>query len=127
MKARIPKEYADLNPRQQERLRKYCIEVAMKAAKDQEAHDCRVILDIYMKMVCCVLHDAFGFGEERLTCFIANHKRLFYQQNRLVDKGQQQEYLNKRMGEIFRKNGFPQEFMDGLIGEIDLVDAPEED
>lgn len=127
MKARIPKEYDDLNPKQKERLKQYCIEVATKAAQKQEEHDCRIILDLYMKMVCCVLHDAFGFGEKRLTYFIGNHRRLFNRQNRLVNKGQQLEYLNKRMSEIFKKDGFPQEFIDDIIGKVDLVDAPEED
>lgn len=127
MKARIPREYESLSPKQKERLKQYCIEVATNAAMKQEEHDCRVILDLYMKMVCCILHDAFGFGEKRLTYFIGNHKRLFYRQNRLVSKGQQLEYLNKRMSEIFKKDGFPQEFMDDLLGAVDLVDAPEED
>lgn len=127
MKARIPKEYRDLNPKQKERLKQFCIEVATDAAKQQEAHDCRVILELYMKMVCCVLHDAFGFGEQRLVMFIGNHRRLFARQNRLVEKGEQLEYLNRRMSEIFKKDGFPQKFLDDLIGEIQLQDKPEED
>lgn len=127
MKARIPKEYENLSPKQKERLKNYCIEVATKAALAQEDHDSRVILDIYMKMVCCILHDAFGFGEKRLTYFIANHKRLFYRQTKLVSKGEQLDYLNKRMSEIFKKDGFPQKFMDDILGEIHLVDQPKED
>ena len=127
MKARIPREYESLSPKQKERLKQYCIEVATNAAMKQEEHDCRIILDLYMKMVCCILHDAFGFGEKRLTYFIGNHKRLFYRQNRLVSKGQQLEYLNKRMSEIFKKDGFPQDFMDDILGAVELVDAPEED
>lgn len=124
MKARIPKAYQDLSPRQKEQLKDYIVEVATEAAKKQEEHDCRIILDLYMKMVCCVLHDAFGFGEERLTLFIGNHKRLFVRQSRLVDKGEQQEYLNQRMSEIFKKNGYPQDFIDSLFEDIELKDAP---
>lgn len=127
MKARIPKAYRDLTPKAKQLLQDYVVEIATEAAKKQEENDCRIILDSYMKMVCCVLHDAFGFGEERLTLFIGNHKRLFARQSRLVDKGEQQEYLNKRMSEIFKKNGFPQEFMDSLLGEIVIVDAPQEE
>ena len=127
MKARIPREYENLNPRQKERLKQYCIEVATAAAKKQEENDCRVILDLYMKMVCCVLHDAFGFGEKRLSMFLGNHKRLFDRQNRLVSKGQQVEYLNKRMAEIFKKDGYPKEFINSLIGEIEIIDAQEKE
>lgn len=70
------------------------------------------------------LHDAFGFGEKRLTYFLGNHKRLFYRQKRMVQDGTQLEYLDKRMAEIFRKNGFPQEFFDKMLGE---VEAPTEE
>lgn len=125
MKARVPKAYQDLSPRQKEKLKAYIVEVATDAAKKQEEHDCRVLLDIYMKMVCCVLHDAFGFGEKRLTYFIGNHKRLFSRQSRLVDKGQQLYYLDRRMSEIFKKDGYPQDFIDSLIGEVELKDTPE--
>lgn len=127
MKARIPKAYRDLTPKAKAQLQDYVVEIATEAAKKQEEHDCRVILDIYMKQVCCILHDAFGFGEERLTLFIGNHKRLFARQSRLVDKGEQTEYLNSRMSEIFKKNGFPQDFIDNILGEVVIVDAPQEE
>jgi hypothetical protein len=127
MKARVPKEYQNLSPQQKERLKRYLTDVVTEVTKKQEEHDCRVILELYLKMVCCVLHDAFGFGEDRLTCFIGNHKRLFLTQNKLVDKGEQLEYLNGRMAEIFKKNGFPQDFLDSLIGEIVLKDADSEE
>lgn len=123
MKARIPKEYQDLSPRQKERLKNYITEVALDAAKQREEQDCRIILDLYMKMVCCVLHDAFGFGEKRLNYFLANHKRLFSRQNKLVEQGGQPAYLNRRMREIFKKEGFPQDFIDSLIGKVEIVDG----
>ncbi len=126
MKARVPKEYAELSPKQKERLRQYCIEVATEAAKKQEDNDCRVILNLYMKMVCVTLHDAFGFGKKRLTMFLGNHRRLFAKQARLVRDGEQLEYLDKRIKEIF-KNDFPQEFVDGLIGKVESDNLIEED
>ena len=122
MKARVPKTYNDLSSKQKERINEYIVEVATEAAKKQEEKDCRLILDLYMKMVCCVLHDAFGFGERRLTRFIGNHKRMFSFQNRLVMKGEQLEYLNKRMDEIFRKDGFPNDFVNSLLGEVEIID-----
>lgn len=127
MKVRPPKEYHELSKQAKKRIDDYIIEAATKAALKQEEHDCRLILDIYMKMVCCVLHDAFGFGEKRLNYFIGNHKRLITHQNRLVEKGVQLEYLNKRMDEIFKKNGFPQQFIDNIIGEVELIEQPQEE
>lgn len=126
MKARVPIPYQNLPQKQQEVIKEYIIEVATEGARKQEEKDCRIILDLYMKMVCCVLHDAFGFGEKRLNYFLGNHKRMFNFQNRLVMKGEQLEYLNQRMDEIFKKDGFPQEFIDSLLGEVEIIDAPEE-
>lgn len=127
MKARTPKEYRDLTPKQKEKIKEYIIEVAAQASQRQVERDRRAILDGYMKMVCCLLHDTRGFGEKRLTEFIWAHKRVFKKHFRLVEKGEQMEYLNKRMGEIFRKNGFPQDFLDTFLGEVEpIVDITEE-
>ena len=72
------------------------------------------------EMVCLVLHDAFGFGEKRLTMFLGNHKRLFFRQQKMVASGTQIQYINERMNQIFRKSGFPQEFFDQMLGEIEI-------
>ena len=125
MKAHTPKSYQNLSKKQQEAIKEYIVEIATEAAKKQEEQDCRIILDIYMKMVCCMLHDSFGFGEKRLVRFIGNHKRVFNRQNKLVTRGEQVEYLDKRMGEIFKKDGFPQKFIDDILGEVEIIDAPE--
>lgn len=125
MEARIPKPYQQLPKKQQEVIKEYAAQIATEAARKQEEKDCRLILDLYMKMVCCVLHDAFKFTEQDLIMFLGNHKRMFNFQNRLVMKGEQLEYLNKRMEEIFPKDGFPKEFVDSLLGEVEIIDAPE--
>ena len=127
MKCRKPKVWQDLSAKQKQRIEEYILEVATEAAKKQEEHDCRVILDLYMKMVCCMLHDSFGFGEKRLNYFMGNHKRVFARQNKLVTRGEQIAYLDKRMNEIFKKNGFPQRFIDDIIGEVEIVDSKEVD
>lgn len=127
MKARVKRTYAELTKKQQQVIEDYIVEMATQAARKQEEHDCRVILDLYMKMVCCMLHDSFGFGEKRLNYFMGNHKRVFARQNKLVTRGEQIAYLDKRMNEIFKKNGFPQRFIDDIIGEVEIVDSKEVD
>lgn len=124
MKAKVPRDYHQMSPAQKKRIEDYIVEMATEAARKQEEHDCRVVLDLYMKMMCCVLHDAFGFGEKRLTRFIGNHKRVFARQNKLVTRGEQIGYLDRRMAEIFPKDGFPQKFIDEIVGEVELVDDP---
>lgn len=123
MKARIPKAWQDLPEAQRKLIVEHAQRVAMEQAEEQMNKDARLILDLYMKMVCVTLHDAFGFGEKRLSIFLGNHKRLFYRQRRLVRENAQIDYLNKRMAEIFRKEGFPQEFFDNMLG---AVEAPED-
>lgn len=125
MRVKVPKEWKALPPSQKARLEEYCKEVAYEAARRQEEHDCRVILDIYMKMTCLTLHSAFGFGEKRLRMFIGNHKRLFHRQAKLVSKGEQLEYLDREMAKIFRKSGFPQDFIDDMLGEVKTPETAE--
>ena len=125
MKVKIPKPWEKLSSRDQEKLKAFTRDVALEAAERQIEIDGRIMLDIYMKMACLVLHDAFGFGERRLTCYIGNHKRLFARQARLVSRGEQLQYLDRRMAEIFKKDGFPQKFVDDLLGEVAPPDKRE--
>lgn len=119
MKARIPRPYGQLPAKQREAVAEYARQVGFEAAKEQSQKDARIILDLYIKMVCVVLHDAFGFGEKRLNMFLANHRRLFSRQMKMVKDGSQIEYLNRRMAEIFKKDGFPQGFFDEMLGEVE--------
>ena len=120
MKVKIPKSYKQLSHTDQQELKKFTQDVALEAAEMMLEKDSRVMLDIYMKMACLVLHDAFGFGEKRLTMYIGNHKRLFHRQAKLVARNEQLQYLDQRMAEIFPKGGFPQKFIDDLLGEVDV-------
>lgn len=119
MKPNIPKAYQTLPAAQRKKIEEYCRSVALEAARETTERDARIMLDIYIKMVCVTLHDAFGFGEKRLTYFLGNHKRLFQRQRKMVQNDTQLEYLNKRMAEIFKKNGFPQQFFDNMLGPIE--------
>ena len=122
MKARIPKSWDNLPYKQRERLTEYMKEVAFEAAQTQLNNDMKPVVEAYIKMACIVLHDAFGFGEKRLRMFVGNHRRLFAKQYKLVAEHKQDEWLNKRMAEIFHKDGFPQEFLDDLVGKVEVVD-----
>ena len=114
MKANVPRSFRSLSSGS----RKQIVEYAQDVAREQTEHDMRIVLDLYIKMVCVTLHDAFGFGEKRLTYFLGSHKRMFYRQRRMVSDGTQIEYLDRRMKEIFRKDGFPQDFFDSMLGPV---------
>lgn len=126
MKANIPRAWQDLPPAQRKRIEEYCQRVAREAAIETTQRDGRIMLDLYIKMVCVTLHDAFGFGEKRLTMFIGNHRRLFNRQRRMVQDNTQIEYLNQRMAEIFKKNGFPQQFFDDMLGAVEAPGGDQE-
>ena len=119
MKVKIPKAYKQLHYDDQQDLKKFTQDVALEAAEKMLERDARIMLDIYMKMVCVMLHDMpDGWGEKRLRMFLGNHKRVFARQFKLVERGEQLKYLNGRMAEIFKKDGFPQDFVDDLLGEV---------
>lgn len=121
MKVKVPKSYKQLSHTDQQDLKKFTQEVALEASEKMLERNARIMLEIYMKMVCVMLHDMpNGFGEKRLRVFLAGHKRVFARQFRLVERGEQLQYLNKRMDEIFKKDGFPQNFVNDLLGEVDV-------
>lgn len=47
---------------------------------------------------------------------------MFKRQFKMVKNDTQIEYLNRRMEEIFKKDGFPKEFLDGLLGEVVVLE-----
>lgn len=103
MKVRIPKE---LTPGQRRRTEEW----AKSVAADELEHQGRVMLDIYIKMTCLDLHETFGWDEEQLMLLLGSLRGLFYEQQKLVKEGKQMEYLNKRMSEIFKKGGYPDDY-----------------
>lgn len=119
MNVSIPKSYTALPRKQKEAITEYCRQVALEAAQKTTEKDARIILDLYTKMVCKVLHDTFGFGEKRLYLFLGAHKRLFKEQVKMVSAGTQVPYLNEEMGKIFRKSGYPKEFFEDMLGKVE--------
>lgn len=115
MNVRPPKEYASLTAAQRKRIEEYARSVAQECVEK----DGRIMLDLYIKMMCVTMHDAFGWGEKRLTLLLGHHRALFFEQQQKVKNGEQLEYLNRRMNEIFRRNGFPQGFFDKMLGEVE--------
>lgn len=115
LKARIPKAWDELKPSDRDKLMEFAKAIAFEAAEDQFKKDMRRAFDSYIKMACIVLHDAMGFAEEDLILFLGNHRSTFARQARRVREAEQIEYLNRRMAEIFTKNGFPQEFFDKMF------------
>lgn len=126
MKVRVPKDYASLSGAQRKRIDDYIKNVAFEAARETTERDGRIMLDLYIKMVCWTLHEVFGFGEKRLVFFLVNHTNLFRDQQKRVKNGTQVDFLNAEMAKIFRKNGFPQKIFDKMLGEVEREDAEDD-
>ena len=114
MNVRIKKTMDTLTPAARKRVEEFALEVA----NEQLNKDMRVVLDLYIKMACLTLHKTFGFGEKRLNVFLAQHKALFFEQQRLVNDGTQLEVINERINAVFRRHGFPQYFFDKMLGPV---------
>ena len=118
MKARVPKSFQDLKPSDQMKIEKLC--------REQMHKDMMIMLDIYLKMSCAVLHDAFGFGEVRLTAYLGNYRQLFRRHTKLVKAGTQIEVLDKQMRKIFRRSGYPDEFFRMMFADWNVKTAQED-
>lgn len=70
----------------------------------------------YTKMLCIVLHDyePDAFGEKRLSRVIANFRMLHRKFRKVKTAKEVNEALDKEMARIFKKGGFPQEYVESL-------------
>ena len=107
MKAIIPRGFKQLKQSDQNKL--------MALAEAQVSKNCTIMLDIYLKMSCMVLNEAFGFGEERLNRYLGNYRRLFRKHAKLVKNGEQNEFIDSKMRKVFRKKGYPDEFFRTMV------------
>ena len=112
MKARIPKAFSVLRRSDKDKIMDLC--------EKQVSKNCTIMLDIYLKMSCMVLNEAFGFGEERLNRFLGNYRRLFRKHAKLVKNGEQIEFVDSKIRKIFRKNGYPDNFFKTMIEGWDI-------
>ena len=110
MKAIIPKSYLNLPKHEKQAIEKLVTSEVDRALSEEEV----VLFTQYTKMMCIVLHDYFGFGDSRLHCAIGNFKTL---KRRYRDVKTAQDInliLDKEMERIFKKNKFPQDYVERL-------------
>lgn len=121
MRANVPIPWERLPKSQKEAIGDYCKEVTSK----QMARESRILLEMYLKISCILQHDVFGKGEKSLTMYLGNHRTFFRSFRKLETQAEQMAFLNERISKIF-KNGFPQEFVDGLLGDnVTVVEGEE--
>jgi hypothetical protein len=107
MKCNLPREWEQLSPSSQKRV--------AEAYDRQLEQNMNVMLDIFLKMSCCVLHDSKGMSEEELYAYLGNYRQIFRRHQNHVRAGTQLEELDRRMREIFQTSGYPDEFFKSMI------------
>lgn len=110
MRANVLIPWERLPKRQKEAIGDYCNDVVIK----EMYRESRILLDMYVKISCILQHDIHGHGEKRLTLYLGAHRMFFRRFKKLQTREEQIEYINARISEIF-KNGFPQDYIDGLL------------
>ena len=80
----------------------------------QVCHEQAELQKIWLQFACIVLHKNFGFGKKRCLLFLANWREM-YRLNSKFDGGEEQaEFLATELEKIFRKEGYPNEYVDKL-------------
>lgn len=114
MKARLPKSYLDLPKREKEAIDNLVKDEINRMLDEEEV----VLFSQYTKMMCIVLHDYFGFGENRLHCVLGNFKTLKRKYRNVSTAQEVEPILDKEMARIFKKNKFPKDFVEGLQKDV---------
>ncbi len=110
MNARIPTSYTNLPKREKDAIDKLVISELNKALDEEEV----ALFTQYSKMLCIVLHDHFGFGEDRLYRTLGGFKALKRKYRKLKTAQEIKPVLDKEMERIFKRNKFPTDFVEGL-------------
>lgn len=110
MKAIVPRSYLNLPKHEKKAIDKMVQDEINGILSEEEV----VLFTQYTRMLCIVLHDYFGFGEDRLYRVIANFRMLHRKFRKVKTASEVNSVLDKEMERIFKKNGFPQDYVEKL-------------
>lgn len=110
MKCNLPKSFNQLPQAEKDAIQEAFNEQLNRLLDKEEAE----VQEIWIKLACILLHENFGFGEERLGRFIAAWHRVYRRNERLNNKAEQTAWLDAEMKKCFPKYGFPQRRIDSL-------------
>lgn len=112
MKSFIPRSYLFLPKHEKKAIDKMVQDEVNRILSEEEV----VLFTQYTKMLCIVLHDyePDPFGEHRLSRVIANFRMLHRKFRKVKTAKEVNEALEKEMKRIFKKGGFPQDYVENL-------------
>ena len=110
MKCNLPTSFNKLPKSERDAIQDALNEQLNHLVDKEEAE----LQEIWIKLACILLHENFGFGEQRLDRFIIAWNRIYRRNARTGNKAEQTAWLEEEMKKCFPKNGFPQCRIDHL-------------
>lgn len=110
MKCNMPRSFLRLPPSERAAIESVLVDQVNNTVEREEAE----LQDIWIKLACILLHETFGFGEERLCRFIVAWDRIYRTNSTMNNKAEQTAWLDSEMKKCFPKIGFPQRRIDRL-------------
>ena len=110
MKARLPKSFNQLPPSEKDKINEIMTQEVIKQVVQEQAE----LQKIWLKMACIVLHKNFGFGKKRCMLFLGTWREMYRINSKIEGAKEQAEYLATELAKIFRKDDYPQEYIDKL-------------
>lgn len=114
MKCNLPTSFNKL-PKSERELIQNALNEQLNHLVDKEEAE---VQEIWIKLACILLHETFGFGEERLCRFIAAWNKIYRRNARTQTKSEQTAWLDDEMKKCFPKYGFPQHRIDSLKDKV---------
>ena len=122
-KPRAPKEWERLPDRDKHIIIQYLKEKVMEELEQTLIPDLvRINLDheeaelqkVWLKVMCVAMHEEHKHGEGRNLRTLLRWKRLYAKIERMKNSKERDEWLDAKIKKIFRKGGYPTEWVDRL-------------
>lgn len=110
MKVKMPRSFESLPQSEKDKINEVLTE---EVEKRVDADFCR-LQRTWLKFACIVLNKCFGFGKKRAMLFLANWREMYRLNTTMKTEAEQTSYLEREMSRIFRKEGYPESFVDKL-------------
>ena len=109
MKCNLPKSWESL-PQKEKQIITDLMSQTVNDTIDREED---LIQKVWLQWACIVLHEAFGFGKDRLMIFLGNWKKMYRKNRTFKTDAEQQQFLAEKIEKIF-KGEYPQDFINSL-------------
>ena len=77
-------------------------------------HEEAELQKVWLKIMCIAMHEEHSRGQERNLRTLRRWKRLYAKVERMKGKGERDAWLDAEISKIFRKGGYPTEWVDRL-------------